>query len=203
MSLRIGSRGSSVETAQRALNSHGSHIDVDGRYGRRTAAAVREFQRDHHLHVDGVIGRETARALGLTDGFDAAPRSRSSERAGRTERADRPAESARSAETSRPREPEIDPRRGALLTPREMRELTVLDQLTIGADRMTRRLDDYHRHGEPVPSDELERARSLDRMSSTAIAAVPLGADPDGQLEGLAVAQGRLRAALARAEAER
>jgi hypothetical protein len=83
-----------------------------------------------------------------------------------------------------------------------MRQLSVLEQLALGSERMTRRLDGYHSSGERVPAAELERARALERMLTNAIALYPLGSD-DGQLEELAVARGRLRAAIARAEETR
>jgi peptidoglycan hydrolase-like protein with peptidoglycan-binding domain len=38
---------------------------VDGRFDRRTAAAVRRFQKRRHLAVDGVAGPQTLRALGV------------------------------------------------------------------------------------------------------------------------------------------
>jgi hypothetical protein len=38
---------------------------VDGRFNRRTAAAVRRLQRRKHLSVDGVVGPQTLRALGV------------------------------------------------------------------------------------------------------------------------------------------
>jgi hypothetical protein len=52
---------------------------VDGRFNRRTAAAVRGLQRRKHLAVDGVVGPQTLRVLGVRQrsprGARAAPRS--------------------------------------------------------------------------------------------------------------------------------
>jgi hypothetical protein len=49
--LYLGSRGRTVAELQRKL-----HLRAGGRFDRRTARAVRAFQRRHHLLVDGVVG---------------------------------------------------------------------------------------------------------------------------------------------------
>lgn len=38
---------------------------VDGRFGRKTQAAVVAFQRGHELVADGEVGPQTAKALGI------------------------------------------------------------------------------------------------------------------------------------------
>jgi len=38
-------------------------LDVDGIFGPRTKAAVREFQQNENLSVDGIVGRQTWTAL--------------------------------------------------------------------------------------------------------------------------------------------
>lgn len=56
--LRIGSRGPDVQTAQRALG-----ITADGIFGPGTQNAARQFQRARGLTPDGVIGPATWSAL--------------------------------------------------------------------------------------------------------------------------------------------
>ncbi|HEX7235469.1 MAG TPA: peptidoglycan-binding domain-containing protein [Gammaproteobacteria bacterium] len=56
--LRIGSRGPDVQTAQRALG-----ITADGIFGPGTQNAARQFQRARGLTPDGVIGPATWAAL--------------------------------------------------------------------------------------------------------------------------------------------
>ena len=205
MSIRIGSRGAPVTAAQTRLNELGSHVQVDGRYGRETATAVRAFQRSHHLAVDGVVGRETARAMGLTDGFDA-PAARagrgSSPRSPGASTATPPADTT-TARGSHPRSPAtppadtttpppaatIDSRHGALITPAEHRDLSPMEQTTLAANRMNARLDSYTQHGEPVPPEELVRAQTLSQLMAIPL---PLAEDPTGELNDFAVARGGL-----------
>lgn len=57
--LRMGSRGPEVERLQKLLNVK----PVDGDFGPKTAAAVRQFQQGHGLVADGVVGPRTWDAL--------------------------------------------------------------------------------------------------------------------------------------------
>jgi murein L,D-transpeptidase YcbB/YkuD len=59
--LRPGSRGADVTALQHMLRGWSNRFSVaaDGRYGLRTAAAVRAFQRLRGLRVDGVVGPQT------------------------------------------------------------------------------------------------------------------------------------------------
>jgi peptidoglycan hydrolase-like protein with peptidoglycan-binding domain len=63
--LTIGSRGESVRTIQNQLNVISTaypaipKLSVDGVYGAKTAAAVREFQRVFSLPVTGIVDRAT------------------------------------------------------------------------------------------------------------------------------------------------
>ena len=65
--LEVGSRGSNVTKVQKRLIQYG-YLDgeADGRYGEKTQAAVRLFQRRNGLTVDGKVGPATAAALGVT-----------------------------------------------------------------------------------------------------------------------------------------
>ncbi len=52
--------GVSVKDLQQALVRAGLDPGpVDGRMGKRTKAAIKEFQRSHHLRVDGIVGEKT------------------------------------------------------------------------------------------------------------------------------------------------
>lgn len=57
--LRQGSSGPDTALAQRWLGG----LTADGRFGARTEAAVRQFQREKGLAVDGDIGAATWNAL--------------------------------------------------------------------------------------------------------------------------------------------
>lgn len=58
--LRTGSTGQEVRELQTALNGKGYQLSVDGIYGDKTAAAVRDYQKKNGLSmVDGIAGNET------------------------------------------------------------------------------------------------------------------------------------------------
>jgi peptidoglycan hydrolase-like protein with peptidoglycan-binding domain len=62
--IRRGMRGYDVGVLQFLLRRHGFKPGrLDGRFGPRTARAVRRFQRRAGLTPDGVVGRRTARRL--------------------------------------------------------------------------------------------------------------------------------------------
>lgn len=58
--IQRGSRGEWVKRLQRALA-----IQVDGKFGPATEAAVKAWQAENGLEVDGIAGRNTYRSLGL------------------------------------------------------------------------------------------------------------------------------------------
>jgi peptidoglycan hydrolase-like protein with peptidoglycan-binding domain len=60
-----GGRGEQVMQLQIALVAAGYPIAVDGTYGPRTEAAVRDFQQRHGLEVDGIAGPQTRTALSI------------------------------------------------------------------------------------------------------------------------------------------
>jgi len=56
----------SVKTLQSGLSTLGYSVGdqgIDGRYGRNTTAAVRQFQQDYGLKVDGIAGVQTLSAM--------------------------------------------------------------------------------------------------------------------------------------------
>lgn len=62
--LRNGSKGNQVKTAQRLFNALGYDCGtVDGAFGSKTKAAAKAFQKAKGLDVDGVIGKDTWNAL--------------------------------------------------------------------------------------------------------------------------------------------
>lgn len=48
---------------QELLKKNGADIDVDGKFGRDTERAVRDFQKKHNLDPDGVVGPDTQAVL--------------------------------------------------------------------------------------------------------------------------------------------
>ncbi len=57
--LRRGSRGGAVKNLQSLLNKAGANISEDGKFGRGTYNAVRDFQSAAGIGVDGVVGPRT------------------------------------------------------------------------------------------------------------------------------------------------
>lgn len=58
--LRKGSHGVAVRGLQRRLIAAGHDAgEIDGRFGSKTEAAVRDFQERNELDVDGIVGPQT------------------------------------------------------------------------------------------------------------------------------------------------
>ena len=58
--LKVGSKGKMVEILQKQLGG----LVVDGIFGEKTEAKVKQFQKKHKLTVDGIVGKNTAHKLG-------------------------------------------------------------------------------------------------------------------------------------------
>lgn len=58
---------SHVSAVQHELRSRGYKIRVDGKFGPKTRAAVRKFQRKQGLAVTGALDRDTLQALQLSN----------------------------------------------------------------------------------------------------------------------------------------
>ena len=58
-----GSKGSDVTELQKLLNDNGYDLEVDGVFGDKTQAAVKDYQKNNNLAVDGIVGDNTWGAL--------------------------------------------------------------------------------------------------------------------------------------------
>lgn len=65
--LKFGSKGEDVMVLQGRLNALGFVLAVDGHFGAKTEAAVKQLQRQSGLVVDGVVGAKTQAALQQKD----------------------------------------------------------------------------------------------------------------------------------------
>lgn len=57
--VSYGSSGSSVKQLQKLLNNNGYNLSVDGVFGSKTQAAVKDYQKKSGLTVDGIAGNNT------------------------------------------------------------------------------------------------------------------------------------------------
>lgn len=57
--VAYGSQGDAVRQLQSELNRHGYQLDEDGIFGKKTRAAVRDYQKKNSLRLDGIAGDET------------------------------------------------------------------------------------------------------------------------------------------------
>lgn len=74
-----GSTGSAVSQLQTVLNQHGYDLAVDGIFGVKTQAAVRDYQKRNHLKLDGIAGKETWGSLMAAPGSSAGSSSSSAD----------------------------------------------------------------------------------------------------------------------------
>ena len=61
--IGYGSQGSDVTELQKLLNKNGYTLDEDGKFGPKTQAAVKDYQKNNSLAVDGIVGNNTWGAL--------------------------------------------------------------------------------------------------------------------------------------------
>lgn len=62
--LNVGSSGSQVSQLQEFINfATGSNLTVDGQYGPKTQAAVKQLQSQLGITADGIVGPQTTKAL--------------------------------------------------------------------------------------------------------------------------------------------
>ena len=64
--ISYGSKGDEVKELQTALNSKGYNLSVDGIFGDKTQAAVKDYQTKNNLQVDGIVGTNTWASLSPT-----------------------------------------------------------------------------------------------------------------------------------------
>jgi peptidoglycan hydrolase-like protein with peptidoglycan-binding domain len=61
--VKLGSKGSDVSSLQSLLNANGANLSVDGIFGEKTLAALRDYQSRSGISVDGIAGAQTWGAL--------------------------------------------------------------------------------------------------------------------------------------------
>lgn len=62
--MKLGDKGEKVKELQQLLGSRGYKLIIDGDFGPRTEAAVKDFQKNRSLPVTGVADAATVSALG-------------------------------------------------------------------------------------------------------------------------------------------
>ena len=61
--IKYGQKGDQVANLQTTLNNLGYNLDVDGSFGPKTLAAVKDYQQKNGLAVDGMVGPQTQASL--------------------------------------------------------------------------------------------------------------------------------------------
>jgi len=61
--IKLNMTGNAIKWIQYQLNLYGYKLVIDGIFGRKTDAAVKDFQENHHLVDDGIVGILTRTAL--------------------------------------------------------------------------------------------------------------------------------------------
>lgn len=61
--IKQGTTGDCVKWLQFELNRHGAGLNIDGKFGGATFAAVCQYQRENNLLVDGIVGTNTLNSL--------------------------------------------------------------------------------------------------------------------------------------------
>jgi hypothetical protein len=61
--LMDGSKGELVEGAQAFLVANGYQLVIDGKFGAKTEAALKDWQKKNGLTADGIVGQQTWRAM--------------------------------------------------------------------------------------------------------------------------------------------
>ena len=61
--IKYGMKGDPVANLQTTLNKYGYNLAVDGSFGPKTLAAVKDYQKKNGLTVDGMVGPQTQAAL--------------------------------------------------------------------------------------------------------------------------------------------
>lgn len=61
--IKYGMKGDPVANLQTILNKYGYNLAVDGSFGPKTLAAVKDYQKKNGLAVDGMVGPQTQAAL--------------------------------------------------------------------------------------------------------------------------------------------
>lgn len=61
--LKNGAKGDSVKWLQFELDRYGYNLTIDGIFGAKTTAAVKDYQKKNGLMVDGIVGKNTIKKL--------------------------------------------------------------------------------------------------------------------------------------------